>query len=148
MSCSRCCCRCCCSCCCFRVSLNLRCLLHYTHTHAQLRRGGTRKKNTHKAVNLKYPMQLQFSTAADCPPRYPFRFTTRNTLSRAHERRLPEPPKKQEETGSLSLSYALVCSLSRACSLQSRVPLQTGRASCARSPQIESTTRRERERER
>lgn len=61
-------------------------------------------------------MQLQFSTAADCPPRYPFRFTTRNTLSRAHERRLPEPPKKQEETGSLFLLRSRVLTLARALS--------------------------------
>lgn len=51
-------------------------------------------------------MQLQFSTATDCPPRYPFRFTTRNTLSRAHERRLSEPPKKTTATTAGSLSRA------------------------------------------
>lgn len=61
-------------------------------------------------------MQLQFSTVTDCPPRYPFRFTTRNTLSRAHERRLSEPPKKTTATtaGSLSLARALTLALSYA----------------------------------
>lgn len=80
----------------------------YTGANAQLRRGGALEK---KNVILKSHAIAMLNSAADCPPRYPFRFTTRNTLSRAHERSLGWTPEKTT-TNRLALLSARSHSLS------------------------------------
>lgn len=104
--------------CCFRfvsfllpaVRVKFTSPLH-CYKHAQIHSWEEALKKNKIAFNWN-PMQLQFPTAANCPPRYPFRFTTRNTLSRAHKRRLSEPPKKTTTTSRLSLALTRARSLS------------------------------------